>query len=276
MRKIDFRRIMFLIIFLMGLGLMSFPIISQFYYYNASHQKINEFKAEVLNLSSEEKEQRINLAKAYNASLNFMNITIKDPYNSEEKEQGRNEYGRMLKVKEQIGHVVVPKISQDLPIYTGTSEDVLQKGVGHLEGTSLPVGGESTHTVLSAHRGLPNAQLFTNLDKLEKGDIFYIHNLKETLAYKVEEIKIIEPTEIENLKIIVNKDYATLLTCTPYMINSHRLLVRGERIAYNPEEESKLLEKASRMYLLYVVGIVIVFIILILSVIMVLRRKNEK
>ena len=138
----------------------------------------------------------------------------------------------MLEVREMIGHIEIPKIGQDLPVYAGTSEEVLQKGVGHLEGTSLPVGGNSTHSVLTAHSGLPEATLFTELRKLEIGDKFYIHNIKEILAYQVDQIKVVEPTDFNDLLIDPGHDYVTLLTCTPLMINTHRLLVRGHRVEY--------------------------------------------
>ena len=132
-----------------------------------------------------------------------------------------------------VGHIQIPKIGTDIPIRAGSSEDVLQQGAGHLEGTSLPIGGKSTHTVITAHRGLPNAKLFRNLDQLAYGDVFYISNIKETIAYKVDKIQVVEPSDFEPVLVVENKDYATLLTCTPYMINSHRLLVRGERIPYH-------------------------------------------
>lgn len=126
----------------------------------------------------------------------------------------------------------IPSLDLSLPIYAGTSESVLQKGVGHMEGTSLPIGGESTHSILTAHTGLNTARMFTDIDKLKKGDIFLIENIKETLAYKVDSIQVIEPTDFSQLVIVPKEDYVTLLTCTPYMVNSHRLLVRGVRTEY--------------------------------------------
>ena len=160
------------------------------------------------------------------------NITLEDPYTQEEKEAGLAEYARMLEVNEQMGHVQIPKIGLDAPIYAGTSETVLQKGIGHMEGTSLPVGGESTHSVITGHRGLPSAELFTELDELEIGDKFYIKYIGGTLAYEVDQIKVVEPTDFSQITIEEGQDYLTLLTCTPYMVNSHRLLVRGHRTEY--------------------------------------------
>src|SRR3712207_2846628 len=149
--------------------------------------------------------------------------------------RSRNEYARMLEVHEKIGYIQIPSLDLSLPIYAGTAETVLQKGVGHMEGTSLPIGGESTHCVLTAHTGLNTARMFTDIDKLKKGDIFLVENIKETLAYKVDNIQVIEPTDFSSLVIVPKEDHITLLTCTPYMVNSHRLLVRGIRTEYNKE-----------------------------------------
>lgn len=273
--NINLKKILLIILLFLGLASLTFPFVSQYYYYRASHEKINDFQAGVNKLSAEEINNRIALAKAYNASLLSSEITLVDPYSSTEKENGRREYGRMLEVNEQIGYVFIPKISQNLPMYVGTSEQVLQKGVGHLEGTSLPIGGASTHAVLSAHRGLPNAQLFTDLDKMQEGDVFYVHNLKETLAYQVDQISVIEPTELDKLKIEDGKDYVTLLTCTPYMINSHRLLVRGHRIAYDKETEDILSKNAANAYLWYTIFVAVVIILIMGIVYFIMRKKKN-
>lgn len=135
-----------------------------------------------------------------------------------------------------MGTVEIPKIKVKLPIYHTTNDDVLQSAAGHLEGSSLPVGGENTHAVISAHRGLPSAALFTDLDKMKKGDHFLLHILKETLCYEVDEITVVEPEETGGLAVEEGMDLVTLLTCTPYGVNSHRLLVRGHRVPYNPEK----------------------------------------
>ena len=134
-----------------------------------------------------------------------------------------------------MGRIEIPKIDVDLMIYHGTSEEVLQKGAGHLQGSSLPVGGESTHTCISAHRGLVGKEMFTNLDQIEKGDLFFIHVLGETLCYRVNKIAVVLPAEVEDLEIERGKDLATLITCTPYGINSHRLYVQGYRVPYTQE-----------------------------------------
>ncbi len=138
---------------------------------------------------------------------------------------------------ESLGYITIPKIDVNLPIYEGTSDDVLVKGVGHLEGSSYPLGGAGTHSVLTGHRGLAEAVLFTDLDKLGEGDRFYLHIMDEVLAYQVDQVKVVEPENTEDLEIIPGGDYCTLITCTPYAINTHRLLVRGERTEYIPPEE---------------------------------------
>lgn len=197
---------------------------------------VKEFKNSAEVLPDEETERRINLVRAYNTTIEPSLNGIADPFSSLQKE-GIKEYARMLEINEQIGYVSVPKLLIEIPIYAGTSESVLHKGAGHLESTSLPVGGEGTNTVITAHRGLPTARLFTDLDKMEKGDVFYIRNIKETLAYRVTDIKTVEPQDISTVRIEEGEDLATLLTCTPYMVNSHRLLVTGERMPYTDLSE---------------------------------------
>ena len=222
-------KLKFGLIFLVGLLIFSYPMISQKFYEIKADEEIIEFVKQSKEINEEEINKRMELARAYNETLDPSRLS--DPY-SKKEEEARAYYAHMLEVNEMIGHVEIPRINQDLPIYAGTSETVLQKGCGHLEGTSLPVGGKSTHTVITAHRGLPEAVLFRYLDQIVEGDIFYIHNIQGTLAYKVDQIMVVEPTNFEPVLVQEGKDYATLLTCTPYMINSHRLLVRGYRIPY--------------------------------------------
>lgn len=219
----------FILIFLLGLLIFSYPLISQKFYEIQAEKEVIEFVKQAKEINSKEIDRRMELARIYNETLDPSRIS--DPYDKKEKE-ARAEYARMLEVHEMIAHVEIPKINQDLPVYAGTSDDILERGAGHLEGTSLPIGGDNTHTVITAHRGLPNALLFRNLDQLKVGDVFYIHNIKETIAYRIDKIQVVEPTNFEPVLVVEGKDYATLLTCTPYMINSHRLLVRGERIDY--------------------------------------------
>ena len=264
----------FILIFLLGFGVMMYPVISRLYYRVDSTNQVKEFDKAVKGLSKEELDKRLALAKGYNDSLN--NVVSKDPYDKKNQEEGRKAYAKMLEVKEKIGHVEIPKINQDLPIYAGTSEEVLQKGVGHLEGTSLPVGGKGTHSVLTAHRGLPTAKLFTDLNKMKKGDVFYIHNIKEVLAYKVIDVFVVEPSDFDKVLVVEGKDYCTLLTCTPYMINSHRLLVRAERTEYNPAAvEKDLVSQVTGKYKIYLIISLIIIAILLWYYIRQRRRKKN-
>lgn len=228
------KTIIIVIVFILGLGIFCYPIISNLIYERASIRVNQDFNDSVAKIEDSEIKDKLNLAYAYNDYLSGVKAagSLKDPYTNEEKNAGVNEYGRMLEVNEQMGYIIIPKTGLNAPLYAGTSEKVLQKGIGHMEGTSLPVGGNYTHAVLTGHRGLPTASLFTHLDKLEIGDKFYIKNIGGTLAYQVDQIKIVEPTDFSDLAIVPGHDYVTLLTCTPYMINSHRLLVRGHRIDY--------------------------------------------
>ncbi len=217
------------VLFIAGFVIMMYPIISNYYYRIEANNQILDFAENAKKLDNNEILRRIELAEAYNSVLDPSRLA--DPYTDKEKE-GIAEYARMLEVKEKMGFVEIPKIDTNLPIYAGTSNEVLNKGVGHLEGTSLPIGGKSTHTVLTAHRGLPSARLFRDLDKLEKGDIFYVHNIQTVLAYEVDQILTVDPSNFDPVLVVDGEDYATLLTCTPYMINSHRLLVKGHRVPY--------------------------------------------
>ena len=262
-----------ILLFITGLLIASYPIISNWYYTVENNNQIVDFKEAVDEMSQAEIDERIDLARAYNETLDPSKLA--DPYTDREK-KGVENYARMLEAREKIGYLDVPKINQQIPVYAGTSEDVLQKACGHLEGTSLPIGGKSTHSVITAHRGLPQVKLFRDLDKMEVGDVFYYTNVKETLAYQVDQILVIEPWNFDPVLVVEGKDYMTLLTCTPYMINSHRLLVRGHRIPYVPEEKEEAEDKAKFNYKdLIVPGFVILLLILILLIYLRRRRRRR-
>lgn len=273
-RKRKKRQWPFLVVFILGLLVMSYPLISRFYYRIESTQQVEYFDIEKKKLTEAEVRKRIELANAFNKSLN--NVISTDPYVKKRMEAGRQEYARMLEINELIGHVEIPKIDTDIPIYAGTVEDVLQKGAGHLEGTSLPVGGSSTHTVITAHSGLPTAKLFTDLSKLKVGDKFFIHNLSRVLAYEVDQIRTVEPSNFSDLLIVPHRDYATLLTCTPIMINTHRLLVRGHRVTYNPHEFDSLNKKNKKIFWLKTIGFVLLLLLIIRWIYRKIRRKSKK
>ena len=255
----------FILIFILGLLIFAYPLISQKYYEIESTNEVVEFKKKTDEVDKADVEKRIDLARAYNSTLDPSRLA--DPFTEKEKE-GRAEYARMLEVNEMLGHVEIPRIGQDLPVYAGTSDDVLEKGLGHLEGTSLPIGGTSTHTVITGHRGLPNAKMFRNLDQLVEGDIFYIHNIETTLAYHIDHIEVVDPSNFEPVMVKEGEDLATLLTCTPYMINSHRLLVRGHRIPYQEAIDDGVANtprlKPDFLQLFLVMLPVIVFLLIIL------------
>lgn len=264
-----------LIFIIIGILLISYPIVSQILHYIQASTVVNEYKENVAALKSEDIENRIKLSKAYNDALEVSNLH--DPFTDLQK-SGLREYARMLEVKEKIGIIEIPSIYVNLPISAGTTEEVLGTGAGHLEGSSLPVGGINTHTVITAHRGLPSARLFTDLDKVAVNDIFYIHNIKETLAYQVYKIEVVEPDDLEKVQIVEGEDLATLLTCTPYMINSHRLLVHGKRIEFKTDVKQAI-EKVSSSNLLlwFIFGIVaIIVLILIVTMIILVNKKSKK
>ena len=175
-----------------------------------------------------------------------------------------------------MGYIRIPVIKVKLPIYHGTSEEVLEKGVGHMEQTSFPIGGESSHTVLSAHTGSPAAELFTNLDQLEEGDLFFLEVLGETLAYQIDQIKVVEPDDIDSLLIEPSKDYATLVTCTPYGINSHRLLVRGERTVYIEEHDENVAGQNVVKSKRFIIMLVCLSLLAVSIIIFMIVRKKTK
>lgn len=269
-------KIVYAVIFLVGLGILSFPFVSQFQYWRAANVEINTFKEEVLEMDRTEIDRRMKLAHAYNDGLST--DTLHDPYSEEEIQEGVAEYARMLEVNELIGTVSIPEISVELPIYAGTSDEVLHKGIGHLEGTSLPVGGNSTHSVITGHRGLPDKRLFTDLPELEIGDKFYVQNVGETIAYQVDHIDVIEPTDFSQLLVEPGHDYMTLLTCTPYMINSHRLIVRGHRIDYDEAVQEREIREnnASNLYRILFYITLGILVLLLLYLLFKRLRRNKK
>ena len=217
--------IILILIFLVGLSVMLYPTVSD--YVNQRHQSraLASYDETVNEMSDADYTAYFEAADAYNQRL----AATPNSFFTPEQVSG---YDETLDVSGTgiMGYITIPRIGVELPVYHGTSDGVLQVAAGHLEGSSLPVGGAGTHAVISAHRGLPSAKLFTNLDELETGDTFTITVLDRVLTYEVDQISIVLPTETDNLKVVDGKDYVTLMTCTPYGINSHRLLVRGRRI----------------------------------------------
>lgn len=282
-RKMTIKDIIRLLVLVVAFAVLLYPTVSSYVNEKNGSKVVSNYDAESVRLSNAEKEKMLEDARAYNKEM-LSNIDLIDPFSQGEKSLDAR-YESLLNIdgSGMMGYIRIPKIKVEIPIYHGTSESVLQAGVGHFWGTSLPVGGESTHTVLTGHRGLPTKTLFTNMDKLVKGDVFYIKVLDETLAYQVDQILTVLPEETEALSIVPGQDYATLVTCTPYAINTHRLLVRGHRIPY---EEAVKIEKNTSTGIelsfttkVLIVTLGIIFIGLIIAMLYSLydkRRRKKK
>ena len=240
------RNIVFAVFFLIGLGITFYPMLSSRWNAYRESRLVSEYQKHIdSDAGSERYREMIEKAQAYNRTLDVPSVpdafSIRDGIQDKEYEALLNESGTGL-----IGTVEIPAININIPIYHYTTSDSLEKGAGHLLGSALPVGGESTHCVISAHRGLPNQKLFTDLNLMKSGDVFYFHVLDQTFAYKVDQILTIEPAEVESLSVVYGKDYATLVTCTPYAVNTHRLLVRGYRIPYSDEEYEEVVQNVEQ------------------------------
>lgn len=228
--------VILVLVLIIGLGVLAYPFVSNMLHDRKQDEIITEYDEELENLDQEERDAMLAEVREYNESL-LGNVVLTDPFDPAAMEKQNEEYDSILNVDGNgvMAYLEIPRIDLYEAVYHGTSDEVLARGIGHLMNTSLPVGGEGTHAVLSGHTGLPEAELFTNLEQVEEGDIFYIHVLGETLAYEVDQIKVVEPSDTSDLLIEQGKDYVTLVTCTPYGINSHRLLVRGHRVPYTEE-----------------------------------------
>lgn len=233
-----------LLVIAIGLSVLFYPTISNVLVMKNASRAVTNYDAAAQSISDEQYQQMLAAAHAYNEQLASSNAEATDALASAVNTESVNkEYNNLLNLDGDgmMGYITIPRLKETMPIYHGTAEKVLQVGIGHLEQTSLPVGGESTHAALSGHRGLPTAKLFTDLNLMKKGDRFYIKILKDTYAYQVDKITTVLPTDTKELAIEPGKDLVTLITCTPYAVNTHRLLVRAHRIPYTPEqaEESK-------------------------------------
>lgn len=252
----------------MGLFLVMYPTVSE--WWNSWHQSraIVSYEKQSMELYEKTYETMLEEAKNYNQTL------VEDADRFHMTDDEREKYKEYLCVPntDVMGYIEIEKINCRLPIYHGTGEGFLQIGVGHMEGTSLPIGGESTHAVLSGHSGLPSARLFTDLDQLEEGDTFRIYVLNEILEYEVDQIVVVEPDEVDELAIVEGKDYCTLITCTPYGINTHRLLVRGHRVETTEASNAEQADTKDELILIFAA---IVFILLVIAVILLIRRKNK-
>ena len=273
-------RIILIVGFCVGLIISLYPLISNIYSRRNQIQVINDYTEDIKEIDTKQIAKELELANAYNRKLN-QTIVLTDPFDPSAIDMADDVYYDILNYTDDgvMAYINIPKIDVNLPIYHGTDSEHMLKGVGHLVGTSFPVGGIDTHAVLSAHSGLSTAELFTNLADLKKGDLFYIHVLDDVLAYEVDKINVVKPDETNDLKIVPGQDYVTLVTCTPYGINSHRLLVRGHRVEYDPDLEKQESKKANNdvWFKEYIKSIVsgIGIIVLIIIFIVVLKRVKR-
>lgn len=258
--------------------MLLYPWISNYLYENRADGEVSAYEEQVEKTDDSEKQEILKKAREYNNILTESKVQLTDPFDEEEAKDNGLDYNNILNVNGDgmMGFIDIPKINVYLPVYHGTSKVVLESGIGHLEGSSLPVGGENTHTVLSGHTGLSTKKLFTDLTEIKEDDLFFLHVLGDVLAYKVISVDVVEPEDTTLLSIQKGKDLATLITCTPYGVNTHRLLITGERTEYNEkvQEEAdsekaptqslwmKSYTKAITIGLCIVVGMIVFLLIL--------------
>lgn len=260
-----------------GIGLFLYPKLQMVLADRSQTIAIKRYEEGASGYDEEWKEEELRKAWAYNENLS--EVVFPDPFGKTETFTGAGEYEEILNVeKGMMGVLEIPCIDVELPIYHGVAEEVLQKGVGHMSQTAFPVGGAGNHTVLSTHRGLPEARLFTDLDELEPGDTFYIRVLGDSLAYEVDQVRVVNPGDVALLEPEEGKDYVTLLTCTPYGINSHRLLVRGSRVLYRPEMKEQIPKKVVRTekYMVFGTLAIVAAAVAAAAVGRIRKRKNAK
>ncbi len=260
------------LILLTGLSLLLYPSVSNWWNRHYASRAITNYAEWVEAISPEEYERMWAEAEAYNEAL--MERAVRFNPTEEEHEQ----YLSVLNVggDEVMGYIQIPSINVSLPIYHGVDDAVLQIAAGHIEGTSLPIGGPGTHCVISGHRGLPSAKLFTDLDKLVEGDVFMLNVLHETLTYQVDQILIVLPEEVNDLQVEPGRDYCTLVTCTPYGVNTHRMLVRGHRIDNLPEAKEIIVESEAELIepLIVAAGLAVPMLLVLLIGIMIPKKRR--
>lgn len=236
------QKIIPILIVLLGFALLSYPFISNYMFEKSAGSTIESYKKQSKTYDQKQKEKALKEAKEYNQDLTRSAVQLTDPFKANKSDGETMVYNNILNLDQSgvMGYLEIPCISVNLPIYHGTDAEILERGVGHLAASSLPIGGKSTHSILTGHTGLSSAKLFTDLTEMKKGDLFFIYVLDQTLAYKVDQISVVKPENIEKLQIVDGKDYVTLVTCTPYGVNDHRLLVRGVRTKYVKNQKNKI------------------------------------
>lgn len=289
MKKRRISSILFAILFLIGAGILAYPTISDQWNTYRQSQLISHYETVVQEMEAEDFTKEWEQAKAFNDSLTE-NSLYADVFGTAQGDLKNTEYWNVLNAVGDgvMGYLSIPKINIKLAIYHGTDDSVLQTGVGHIGGTKLPIGGESTHSVLAAHRGLPSARLFTDIDQLQRGDMFYVHVLDETIAYQVDQIlDMVDKDDMDTLQSVLaieeGEDQITLFTCTPYGVNSHRLLVRGTRVPYSGEDEptasipETMLESVQNYYMIYLIlGLSVTFLMILVMKFLFNRKGTKK
>lgn len=236
------QKIIPILIVLFGFALLSYPFISNYMFEKSAGSTIESYKKQSKTYDQKQKEKALKEAKEYNQDLTRSAVQLTDPFKAKKSDGETMVYNNILNLDQSgvMGYLEIPCISVNLPIYHGTDAEILERGVGHLAASSLPIGGKSTHSILTGHTGLSSAKLFTDLTEMKKEDLFFIHVLDRTLAYKVDQISVVRPEDTRKLQIVKGKDYVTLVTCTPYGVNDHRLLVRGVRTKYVKKQRSSI------------------------------------
>lgn len=289
MKKRNISTLLFGLMFLIGFSILCYPTIADQWNTFRQNRLITSYEESISEMTPEDYTREWEAVRDFNDGIE-QNSLLGDVFGEAGETLKDSAYWDVLNISGDgvMGYLSIPKINVRISIYHGTGEDILQTGAGHLSGTKLPIGGESTHSVLAAHRGLPSARLFTDIDQLYRGDLFYIHILDETFAYEVDQIlPMIDKDDIETLgaalQIIEGEDHVTLFTCTPYGVNSHRLLVRGQRVPYNGEEEIErtpvetMLRAVQNYYMLYLLlGLSVTLLIILLMRYLFGHTKSKK
>ena len=269
--------------FLAGFGITLYPAFSDWYISRHQGQVIEDYDEKAAQMSQKELKKELDKAHIYNTQL-LGNVVLTDPFDADAVKEQNADYNNILNVDGDgvMGSIEIPSIKVYLPIYHGTDSTSLEKGAGHLENSSFPVGGRGTHAVISAHTGLPSAKMFDNLTEVKEGDVFYIHVLNQTLAYEVNQIKVVLPENTSDLLINRNEDYVTMVTCTPYGINSHRLLIHAMRVPYKGEtkDAKEALKENLWQWLLkqktLLVSVALLLLLLIYFIIQRIKARREK
>lgn len=280
--------VLIVLLIIVGFGVLTYPVISNQWNTYRQSQLITHYEHVVETMEPEDFSEEWEKAQAFNAKIEKNDI-YGDIFGLDNADMKETEYWQMVNIAGDgvMGYISIPKINLRVSIYHSTGDDVLQTGVGHLSGSALPIGGAGTHSILAGHRGLPTAKLFTDLDQLQRGDMFYIHVLDETLAYQVDQIlDMVDKDDMETLQAAMQveeeQDYVTLFTCTPYGVNSHRLLVRGTRVPYNGEEDvtasipEAMVQSIQNYYMFYlIIGVAAVVLIVLLMRRTARRRERQ-